>query len=178
MKNLFLGFLALSFPMTILAQNTNSKTETTTTTSVMKDSDGLHKTVKKEVTKEVQQIELQPEQAGTKNIDMKDSPVVLTSTTKITNPDGSSRTVAIDHTGMYELNGKTYKVLLDARGYTMQYDKDKPAVLRTTSTNSYVYRTRNKTAVAYFDSNGNIIIETYDDKNDIILFEKYMFVGK
>ena len=140
-------------------------------------SNKKEKTVKKEISKELQEIKLKPEQAGTSNIEMEVSPIITTSSTKITNPDGSTRTVAIDHTGMYELNGKTYKILLDARGYTMQYKNEKPAILRTTSTNSYVYRTSNKTAIAYFDANGNIILETYDDKNDIILFEKYMFAG-
>ena len=61
MKTITFAIIALLFTFSIQAQNTNKKTETTTTTNTKKDSDGVHKTVKKEVTKESQNIELKEE---------------------------------------------------------------------------------------------------------------------
>ena len=104
---------------------------------------------------------------------MKDSPVAVTSTTQITNPDGTTRTVDVDRSSYYESNGSKYKLALDASGYTMSTGKDKPALLRKTSTNSYIFRNNNKTAIGYFDTNGNLVIETYDDKTDKVSVETY-----
>ncbi len=176
MKNLFIPITAILFSLNINAQNTNVKTETKTTTSIKTDSDGEHKTVKKEVTNEVQNIELKDEKPNTLNIETKDSPVIVSTTTKITNPDGSTRTVDTDRSSYYLSNGNKYKLALDASGYTMSYGNAKPALLRKTSTNSYVYRSKNKTAIGYFDINGNLVLETYDDKTDRVLIETYKVV--
>ena len=176
MKTLFLGVAAFLFSINSQAQNTNTKTETKTTTNIKKDSDGEHKTVKKEVTKEVQNIEMKTEQPNTLNIEMKETPVEVTSVTKITNPDGSTRTVDIDRTSYYESNGNKYKLALDASGYTMTSGNSKPALLRKTSTNSYIYRSKNKTAVGYFDTSGNLIVEIYDEKLDKVSVEKYLVI--
>jgi hypothetical protein len=176
MKTLFLGVAAFLFSINSQAQNANTKIETKTTTNIKKDSDGEHKTVKKEVTKEVQNIEMKTEQPNTLNIEMKETPVEVTSVTKITNPDGSTRTVDIDRTSYYESNGNKYKLALDASGYTMTYGNSKPALLRKTSTNSYIYRSKNKTAVGYFDTSGNLIVEIYDEKLDKVTVEKYLVI--
>lgn len=178
MKNLFITITAFLFSLNINAQNTNIKTETKTTTSIKTDSDGEHKTVKKEVTNEIQNIELENEKPHTVNIPMKDSPIMVSTTTKITNPDGSTRTVDTDRSSYYLSNGNKYKLALDASGYTMSYGTSKPALLRKTSTNSYVYRSKNKTAIGYFDTNGNLVLETYDDKSDKVLIETYTVVKK
>lgn len=175
-KLLVLSAIALLFASNIQAQNTNSQTETKTTTSTKKDSDGVHKTVKKVVTKEVQNIELGQEKPNTINIPTVDSPIDVTTTTKITNPDGTTRTVDIDRSSYYESNGNKYKLDLDASGYVMTFGNGKPALLRKTSTNSYIYRSEAKTAIGYFDVNGDLIVEIYNDKSDKVSFEKYKIV--
>ncbi len=175
-KPLFLFAIAILFTTNIEAQNTNRQTETKTTISTKKDSKGLHKTVKNEVTKEVQNVELEKERPNTVNIPMKDSPVMVTKTTTITNPDGNTRTVDVDRSSYYEMNGNKYKLDLDEYGYVMSFGDSKPALLRKTSSNSYIYRLKDKIAVGYFDSNGNLIIETYDDKSDKVTLEKFKVV--
>jgi hypothetical protein len=174
MKTTLLSVMMLVSSMTILAQNT--QTETKTTTSTVKDSKGEHKTVKNEVTKQVQKIELGEEKSNSSNIPTIDSPVMVTTTTKITNPDGTTRTVDIDRSSYYESNGKKYKLNLDTSGYVMTYGNSKPAFLRKTSTNSYIYRLKNKIAIGYFDTNNNLIIETYDCKSDKVSIEKFVVV--
>ena len=176
MKTITFAIIALLFTFSIQAQNTNKKTETTTTTNTKKDSDGVHKTVKKEVTKESQNIELKEEKPNTLNIEMKDSPVNSVSTTKITNPDGTTRTVDVDRSSYYVSNGTKYKLELDASGYVISYGNNKPALLRRTSTNSFVYRANNETSIAYFDTLGNLIIETYDSKADKVYTDVYTIV--
>ena len=70
-----------------------------------------------------------------------------------------------------------YQVALDASGYTMvDPSTKKTALLRKTSTNSYIYRNKNKMAIGYFDTNGNLILETYDDKSDKVSTETYTVV--
>lgn len=160
-----------------LAQNKNVEDVTKTTITKVTTSDGTKQIVKQENTKEVQPIELQGEQAGTKNIDMKESqPVMVTSTTKITNPDGTTRTVDVDRSSYYTNNGKQYKLALDAQGYTMSSGSGKPSLLRKTSTNAYVFRGNDRTAVGYFDTNGDLILEIYDDKSDTVTLQKYTAV--
>ena len=174
MKTVFLPLLTLLLSVTIQAQNTNTQTETKTTTSTVKDSKGDHKTVKKEVQKEVQKVELGEEKSNSINIPTIDSPVLITTSTKVTNPDGSTRTVDIDRSAYYESIGNKYKLALDASGYLMTLGNSKPALLRKTSTNSYIYRQKNKIAIGYFDTNNNLIIETYDEKLDKVGIERFV----
>ena len=174
MKTVFVPLLTLLLSVTIQAQNTNTQTETKTTTSTVKDSKGDHKTVKKEVQKEVQKVELGEEKSNSINIPTIDSRVLITTSTKVTNPDGSTRTVDIDRSAYYESNGNKYKLALDASGYLMTLGNSKPALLRKTSTNSYIYRQKNKIAIGYFDTNNNLIIETYDEKLDKVGIERFV----
>jgi hypothetical protein len=170
-RTVFLSIIILLFSIHSKAQNKQTETKTTTTTT--KDSKGEHKTIKKEVTNKVQKIELGEEKPHTVNIPTINSPINVTTTTKITNPDGSTRTVDVDRSSYYESNGNKYKLALDASGYVLSYGNSKPALLRKTSTNSYIYRSESKTAIGYFDTNGDLIVEIYDDKSDKVTVEKY-----
>ncbi len=159
--------------------NKNVEETTKTTITKVKTSDGEKRIVKKENVKEVQPIELQGEQAGTKNIDMKEAqPVTVTSTTQITNPDGTTRTVDRDRSSYYMSrdSGTKYKLTRDASGYTMSDGSSPVSVLRQTSNNSYIFRNTDRTSVGYFDTNGDLIIEVYDDKTDTVKSEKYTIV--
>lgn len=160
------------------SQNKNVLSTTKTTTTTVKDGMGKDKVfVKKENVQENQNIELKEAQSNTKNIEMKDSPVLVTKTTEITNPDGSTRTTSIDRSGYYLLDNTKYKIDLDAQGYTLASEGlKKPYLLRKTSTNSYIYVNEGRVAVSYFDTEGNLIIETYNDKTDNVETKKYALV--
>ncbi len=176
MKTLFLNLLIILFSFPCLAQNT--QTETKTKTIVIEDSEGTHKTVKTEVVKKNQKIELGKEDPNSINIPTVDSPVLVTTSTKITNPDGTTRTVQLDRSGYYENNGRIYVLSLDASGYVLTHGETKPALLRKTSINSYIYTMETKTAVAYFDSNENLAVEFYDALSNQIIIEKYNHIKK
>jgi len=178
MRTILLGIMAIAFSFHGQAQNKNVTDVTKTTTTKVNTNEGEKKFVKEENVKEVQNIELKDEKANTLNIETKPSAVSVTSTTKITNPDGSTRTVDIDRSSYYTSNGNRYQLVLDASGYTMTDGLKKPALLRKTTTNSYVYRNKNKTAIGYFDVNGNLVLETYDDKTDKVLVETYTIIKK
>jgi hypothetical protein len=178
MKTIRIVVIALLFTLVIEAQNKDVKETTLTTTTTVVTPAGEKKFVKEENVKEIQNIELQNEKPNTLNIERKDSPVVVTSVTTITNPDGSTRTVDVDRSSFYESNGNKYKLNLDASGYVMSFGNSKPALLRKTSTNSYIYKLKNKMAIGYFDVDGNLIIETYDDKSDKVTTEKYLVMKK
>ena len=175
MKKVILATIVLLYSIQMEAQNRQTEVKTKTTT--VKDSEGVHKTVKTEVIKKEQKIVLGEEKPNTKNIPVVDSPVEVTKTTKITNPDGTTRTVDIDRSSYYESNGKIFKLDLDASGYVITQGEMK-ALLRKTSTNSYIFKSDNKTAIGYFDTEGNLVIEFYDDKLDIVNIEKYAVIKK
>ena len=175
MKLVLVTAITFLFSMQIEAQNTQTETKTKTTT--VKDSDGTHKTVKTQVIKKDQKVVLGEEKSNTINIPTVNSPVTVTTTTKITNPDGTTRTVDIDRSAYYESNGKIYKLDLDPSGYIITQGEMK-ALLRKTSTNSFLFRADNRTAIGYFDTEGNLIVEFYDDKLDIVNIEKYKVIKK
>ncbi len=176
MKLVTVTAIAFLFSIQLEAQNTQTEVKTKTTT--VKDSEGVHKTVKTEVIKKDQQIVLGEEKSNTINIPVVDSPITVTKTTKITNPDGTTRTVDVDRSSYYESNGRIYKLDLDASGYVISHGDMKPALLRKTSTNSYIFKSENKTAIGYFDTEGNLVVEVYNDKLDIVDIEKYYVIKK
>lgn len=174
MKSILFGILFICATSTINSQNKNVKDETKTTTTTIVDSKGEKTYIKEQNTREVQNIELKEQNPKNINMDLKDSAVMVKSTTTITNPDGSTRTVDIDRSSYYLLNGKKYNVALDSRGYRiLSEDNKEEAFLRKTSTNSFIYRNKNKIAIGYFDVEGNLILETYDPKTDTVSYEKY-----
>ncbi len=175
-KTVFLVLLMFLFSIKVVAQNTNSQTETKTTTSTLKDSNGEHKTVKNEVINKTQKIEYGQVQPNSINIPTIDSPISVTSTTTITNPDGSTRTVDIDRSSYYVSDGSIYKLALDASGYILTNGNFEPSLLRKTSTNSYIYKSNNQIAIGYFDLEGNLIIENYDNQSDKVIIKKYGIV--
>ena len=175
MKSAIIGLLFLFSTNVMLSQNTNVKDETKTTTTTVKDSEGEKTYIKKENTREVQNIELQNQEPKNINMDLKDSPVMVKTTTTITNPDGSTRTVDVDRSSYYTYKGKKCNVALDSKGYRMlSEDKKEEAFLRKTTTNSFIYQNKKKTAIGYFDVDGNLILETYNPKTDTISFQKYI----
>ncbi|MDI1255924.1 MAG: hypothetical protein PSV16_07465 [Flavobacterium sp.] len=178
MKTIFFSTALLLFAFGTQAQNKNVTNVTKTTVTTVKDSDGKKQTIKKQNVQEVQNIELKDANSNSLNKEMKETPTQVTSVTQITNPDGSTRTVDVDRSSVYTAtDGKNYKVALDPYGYTMYSDgMAKPALLRKTSTNSYIFRSSDKTAIGYFDSQGNLVIETYDDNSDKVSIEKYSVV--
>ena len=52
-------------------------------------------------------------------------------------------------------------------------DSKRTAILRKTTTNSYIYRSNGQTSIGYFDTNGNLVLETYDDKLDKVSTQTY-----
>ena len=177
MKTIFITTIALLVSINVGAQNKNIKDETKTTTTTITDSNGEKTYVKKENTREVQEIELKEEKPNTLNIETKDSPVIVTTTTKITNPDGSTRTVDVDRSSYYMYNNKKYNVELDANGYRIiGDDTKKSALLRKTSTNSFIYYNGKETSIGYFDTNGNLVLETYNSKTDTVTYKTYVVV--
>jgi hypothetical protein len=174
MKKIILGATAILFALSAQAQNTNVTETSKTTVTTVKDSEGEKKLVKEQKTTEAQDIKFKDTAGDPLNKEMATTPTQVTSTTQVTNPDGTTRTVMTDRSSVYSYNGKNYKVNLDASGYTMMGDDmKKPALLRRTSTNSFIYRTKDRTSVAYFDTEGNLVLENYDDKSDKVTVEKY-----
>ena len=168
---------AMAFTLNGFAQAPkNVKSETTTVITTIKDSEGEKKLVKTEETREVQKIELGQESPNTINIPQVNSPVNVTTTTQLS-VDGEIKSVDVDRSAYYVLNGEKYEFKSDKQGYTLNSVSSKnKAILRKTSNNNYIYMNKNKVAVGYYDVDGNFILETYDSKTDTMKTEKFEIV--
>lgn len=167
---------AFLFTLNTQAQNTNIKTEVKTNVLTTKDSKGEKKIIKTQEIKEVQNVELKDADSNVLNKDVQASPVQVTATTAVTT-DGVTKVIEVDRSAYYNLGGQKYKVATDTRGYTMFLpDGKKAAILRKTSNNNYIYRTKNTTSYGYFDTNGNLVLESYDDKTDKVTVTTYIIV--
>ena len=171
MKTIISGTLAFLFSLGLQAQNQDKKVETVTTTTTVKDNKGERKVVKKEQTQEVQNIELKDVPKGTLNTDIAPSPTQVTSTTTL-NVDGQERVVDVDRSAYYSYNGEKYQVLADKSGYTVN-SPNNVSLLRKTANNTYIYKNKEKFSIGHFDANGNLVLETYDDKSDKVTVEVY-----
>ena len=167
MKNIMTFAFALLLSAGIQAQNTNVTDVTKKTVTTVKDSDGTKQVIKEENIKAKQKIELENPDSKALNKDMKASPVELESTTTVTNPDGTTRTVATDRSAAYQFEGTNYMLSLDPSGYVVSgADNAQIGILRATSSNSYIFRGKNSISVGYFDVDGNLVLDTYDDASD------------
>jgi hypothetical protein len=175
MKTLMTILTAL-FLFNVQAQNTNVQTEVKTVTTTVKDSKGEKKIVNSQETKEVQQVKLGEEKANTKNIPMKASPVDVTTKTKVV-VNGVTKSEEVNHSAYYNMNGSKYQIAPDRTGYTMTTPNSTDlSLLRKTSNNNYIFKNKDKFSVGYFDADGNLVLETYDEKTDSVVLEKYIVV--
>ncbi|MFV5695797.1 hypothetical protein ACM55G_10215 [Flavobacterium sp. LB3P122] len=178
MKTIILGMTAFLLSLTVQAQNQNVKSEVKTTVTKVKDSEGEKQLIKTQEVKEVQNIELKDANSNVLNKEVKESPIQVTATTAITT-DGITKIIDIDRSAYYNLNGKKYQFTTDNSGYTMYLpNSKKAAILRRTSNNNYIYKSKNKTSYGYFDANGNLVLESYDDKTDKVTTETYIILKK
>jgi hypothetical protein len=176
MKTITLGMIAFLFKLNIQAQNKNVKSEVKTTVTTIKDSKGEKKLIKTQEIKEIQNIELKDADSNALNKEVKDTPVQVTAITAVT-ANGVTNIVDVDRSAYYNLNGQKYQVSLAETGYNMYLpNKEKAAVLRKTSNNNYIYKAKNKTSFGYFDANGNLVLESYDDKTDKVIVETFIMV--
>ncbi|WP_339836989.1 hypothetical protein [uncultured Flavobacterium sp.] len=176
MKNLIATMFLILCTSYGFAQNKNVLTEEKTTVRTIKDSQGEKKIVKKEEIKEIQNIEFEKNAKNTLNKETKQTPVEVTSTTEVS-VDGVTRSIDVDRSAYYELNGRKFEVAVDKTGYNLNNTNgENLGFLRKTSNNNYIYVEKNKISVGYFDMDGNLILETYDPKNDVVIIEKYLMV--
>jgi hypothetical protein len=173
MKTIVLVTAAFLFSLNIQAQNKNVKTEVKTNITTIKDSEGEKKLVETKEIKEIQNLELNDADSNVLNKDIKESPVEVTATTKIT-ANGLTEIIDVDRSAYYELDGTKYQVSSDKNGYSLFLpDGKKSAILRKTSNNNYIYKAPNRTSFGHFNSDGNLILETYDEKTDMITITTY-----
>jgi len=173
MKTIILGTAAFLFALNVQAQNANVKSEVKTTVTTIKDSDGKKEIIKTQDVKEVQNIELKDADSNVLNKEVKETPVNVTATTAVS-ANGMTRVTEVDRSSYYVLNGKKYQVSNDKGGYKMIYpDGKNTAILRRTSNNNYIYKTKTNTSFGYFNADGNLVLETYDEKTDKITVTTY-----
>lgn len=174
MKIIAIGMVGFLLSINSQAQNKNVKTEVKTKITTIKDSQGEKKLIKTEEIKETQAVELMDADSNVLNKDTKETPIEVTATTKIT-ADGVTRLIDVDRSAYYELNGVKYQVSNDKSGYTIfSPDGKKSGLLRKTSNNNYIFKAKDKTSFGYFDANGNLVLESYDEATDSITITTYV----
>ncbi len=173
MKKVFLGVLAIVLSANCFAQNTNVQQEVKTTVTTIKDSDGEKKIIKKENVTEVQDVELKDAESKKINKEMTLGETHVSKNILVT-VNGVSRYVDKDRSGYYMYKGEKYQMLLDKVGYTIMNPTTKKqlAILRETSNNGFIVKGKNRISMGHFDNDGNLVIESYDEKTDSIMKEK------
>ncbi|MBD3581487.1 hypothetical protein [Flavobacterium selenitireducens] len=159
------------FALAVQAQQVQK--ESTTTVTTVKDSDGERKLVKTQEQVATQQLQFQDGESKALNKDLASTPTQVMSTTTVTAPDGTTRVVDVDRSAFYTSGSNKYQVRLDNVGYSVMDGSKRSAVLRNLGPNAYIYSAKGKTAHAYFDKNGNMVVSTYDPKTDKITTETY-----
>lgn len=174
MKSLAITLGALLFTLGIQAQNKNVMDVSKTTTRTIKNSDGEKKLIKKEEINEVQDIDFVDPNSNKLNKEQKNTPIEVTATTEVMDENGNVRSIDVDRSAIYTFGGVTYQLFLDNNGYTVINGANRtPGKMRKTSNNNYIYYTKDRVSVGHFDKDGNLILESYDNKNDKIIYEKY-----
>jgi len=165
MKNIAIA-LMLSLGLYANAQVKNVTKESTTTTVTVDNGTGKpKKVVKTENTEATQNIELKDADSKKLNKDIMVSPAQVTSSTTVTG-DGIPT--------YYESNGTRYTFTTDRSGYRISTPQVKDhGVVRKMSNGQYIYRTKDGVSIGHFDTNGNFVLETYDDKTDTVATETY-----
>lgn len=174
MKSIVITIGALLLTCGIQAQNKNVTEVSKVTTRTVKTSEGEKKLIKKEDISATQKIDFEDADSKALNKEVKNTPVEVTATTQIIDENGNVRSIDVDRSAMYRFGGNTYNLSLDNSGYTVMSDNSKdPAMLRKTSNGNYIYSTKDRVSFGYFDKSGNLILETYDAKNDKLIYERY-----
>lgn len=168
---------ALAFSYSMSAQNTNVQKETKTTTVTVNNGKEKKKLVKTEELEATQDVELEDAESNKLNKNVKQTPVrVQSSTTVAVDPDFNREIGQISN---YTMNGQDYVFVTDKMGYRISSSANKEyGVLRKTSDNRYIFKTKDKTSIGYFDANGNLVVESYDNDRDGVIKETYTIVKK
>jgi len=178
MKTITFGLIAIICSIGMQAQIKNVKSEVKTTVTTVTNATGENKSVKTEEVKETQKIELKDADSNVLNKELKATPVERTATTTMS-ANGVTNSVEVDRSAYYDLNGERYQVKLSESGYNIfQPNTKKAAVLRKTSNNNYIYSGTNKISFGYFNTDGNLILESYDPVTDKVSVETFTVMQK
>ena len=174
MKNSIILCATILLSIFATAQNQNVTDVTKTVTTTIKDSSGERKIVKKQETKEIQNIELESAKPDTKNVEVKETPTQVTTLTKITDESGNTTFADKDYSGKFVLNNSNFLVTLDAKGYLLTNEAKKMINLRKTGTSVFVLNTKEYQGICYFDVDGNLLIEKYYLNSNTVVIDKYL----
>jgi hypothetical protein len=178
MKTMTLSLIAILFSINTQAQIKNVKSEVKKTVTTKTTAEGEKKSVKTEEVLETQKIELKNADSNTLNKEIKTTPVQVTTLTTVS-ANGVTNSVELDRSAYYDYNGERYNVKLSESGYNVYQPNDKrAAVLRKTSNNNYIYSSKNKTSFGYFNTDGNLVLESYNPVTDKVTIETFVVVQK
>jgi hypothetical protein len=172
MKKVIITAVLLVFGLTMNAQNKQVTKESTTTRVTVNDGTKPRQVTRTESTEAVQNVELHDAESNKLNKDIKPTPVQVQKSTTVSGTGIPAQ--EIDRASYYQFNGQNYQFISDNSGYRIASpDNTSMGVLRRTSNNNYIYRTKDRVSVGHFDENGNFVVESYDDKTDGVTVETY-----
>ena len=159
MKTLVL-FGLMTISTVAFAQNNDKIEKTQTIKTTVNNGTESNTTTKKITTTTSRDVQLDPTDTGKVN-------------QRITNSNLNTRTDITysnsDHSYSLEKDDKGLNLIMIEGNERMPLAK-----MRKLSTKEgYVFRNNDETSYAHFDTEGNLIVETYDYKNDSIVVKKY-----
>lgn len=158
MKKIFVIIALAAATAGFAQENTNTKKETITTKTAVKDSKGVEVSSKSVSRSEKQVIGLEDSDKNKVNQDIAMNPVK----------------VDTDVTYGYQGNRFQFLSQKDTEGYRLMTIKDNAtneeyAVIKPTSQNGYyIYSKNGKSSFGYFNQEGNFVVESYNPQTDAI----------
>ncbi len=149
------------------------ETETTTTT-VNKNGKKVSENTVKVTTKKEQEIKTVQRKGNTPDGDKIDTPVKVTKTIEI-NSDSDPFYDVKDKVVYYSHNDEKITFSSDNNGFLMSSPNHGPygEARISASKHFYLMKIKGQPGVGYFDSNGNFIVEYYDNSKDVMVMESY-----
>jgi len=178
MKNFAITIL-LAVGLSATAQvNQNVTKESTTTTVTVNDGTGTpKKLVKTKNTEATSELELKDANSKKLNKEAYETAPQVTSSTSVVRDEGFN--ARIGQISNYQMGGADYTFVTDKGGYRITTaDNKEYGKIRKTSNGQYIFRTSNATSVGYFTSQGDFVVETYDDKADGVTVQTFSKVRK
>ena len=178
MKNIAI-IITLFFTSFVIAQQKPKNVSEETETKTVKVNDGK-KVVEKKIkvtTREEQELKLAEKDKNKVNQKLVESPVKVTKTVQYDNDNDPYYDVEYQQR-TFKYNGNEYAFTKDDTGFVIIDSSNKGTpfanIYRSSTDNHYIFESKNRSGIGYFDAQGNFILEYYDGKSKVLKKRVYV----
>ena len=181
MKNLiYTGLAVLVISTSAFAQNKNKevKEETKVKTTKIKDNEKTVENKIKVITRENSEVVLDKKDEFKTNQQRIQSPSKVEKMVLIDNDDDMAYDLITKDT-YYKLGNEKYVFMPNKKGFDIAFDNNEDKFVKmgkaihAHKSDHFIIKDKNKTGIGFFDSEGNFMVQFYNDSNDKIESKTY-----